>query len=57
MSEPDCGNAWVWEVEPRPDGSPYILMPATFGPGMRGPFSLGVDCDVPFDLTQLSVEP
>jgi hypothetical protein len=29
-------------LEPLPNGAPYILMPATFGEGMCGPFSLGV---------------
>jgi hypothetical protein len=40
-------------LEPLPGGAPYILMPATFGRGMRGPFSLGVSTDRPVELTEL----
>ena len=34
-------------LEPLPDGVCYIIMPATFGGDMRGPFSLGVNTDRP----------
>ena len=37
------------EALPR-DGAPYLIMPATFGAGQRGPFSLGVQADVPCDF-------
>ena len=41
-------------LEPLPDGAPYILMPATFGEGMRGPFSLGVTADgAPVEISLL----
>ena len=33
-------------LEPLPDGASYVIMPATFGAGQRGPFSLGVSSDV-----------
>ena len=34
-------------LEPLDDGAPYIIMPATFGAGQRGPFSLGINTDYP----------
>jgi len=41
-------------LEPLSNGAPYILMPATFGEGMRGPFSIGVLADgVPLDIVAL----
>tara|TARA_B110001452_G_scaffold226799_1_gene201397 strand:+ start:78 stop:953 length:876 start_codon:yes stop_codon:yes gene_type:complete len=40
-------------LAPRPDGAPYLIMPATFSPGMKGPFSLGVSADVDFELVAL----
>ena len=41
-------------LEPLPGGAPYVLMPTTFGPGLRGPFSIGVTADgVPLHITPL----
>lgn len=41
-------------LEPLPDGAPYILMPATFGEGQTGPFSIGVTADgAPLDIAPL----
>jgi hypothetical protein len=42
-------------LEPQPNGAPYILMPATFGEGMKGPFSIGVLAEdgMPLDLVPL----
>ncbi|KAL1502901.1 hypothetical protein AB1Y20_010974 [Prymnesium parvum] len=37
-------------LKPLPNGFPYVIMPATFGPGMKGPFTLGVIADAPIDL-------
>lgn len=44
-------------LEPLPDGAPYIVMPTTFGSGMRGPFSLGVTTDRPCSFDELGAEP
>jgi len=45
-------------LEPQPDGAPYILMPATFGEGMKGPFSIGVMADgVPLEVVALDDGP
>jgi hypothetical protein len=41
------------ELAPLDNGAPYILMPATFAAGQRGPFSLGVNTDVPVELEPL----
>lgn len=41
-------------LEPLPDGSPYIVMPATFGAGMRGPFSIGINTDQPCTFESLT---
>ena len=43
-------------LEPLPNGAPYILLPATFGAGMRGPFSLGVSADMPCALEEIGAE-
>ena len=43
-------------LDPLPDGAPYIIMPATFGEGMRGPFSIGVNTDAPCDFSLLSAD-
>ena len=40
-------------LEPLPDGAPYLIMPATFGVGMNGPFSLGVNADRPCTFVAL----
>jgi len=40
-------------LEPLPDGACYLIMPATFGGGMRGPFSLGVNTDRPCSFVPL----
>ena len=41
-------------LEPLEDGSPYIIMPATFGGGQRGPFSLGIHTDMASELELLA---
>lgn len=40
-------------LSPQPDGAPFLIMPTTFSPGMKGPFSLGVSADVDFELVAL----
>jgi len=44
-------------LEPLPDDAPYIIMPATFGAGQRGPFSLGINTDVPCEFEPLPDAP
>ena len=43
-------------LEPLPDGAPYIVMPTTFGSGMRGPFSLGVSTDRPCSFEEVDAQ-
>jgi len=41
-------------LEPLPNGAPYLLMPATFGEAMCGPFSIGVTGDgAPLEIVLL----
>lgn len=40
----------VLQLKPLPNGFPYIIMPATFAPGIKGPFSLRVTADASIDL-------
>ena len=40
-------------LEPLENGASYVIMPATFGAGMRGPFSLGVSTDCPCEFEEL----
>ena len=46
-------NSVTIHLEPLPDGAPYLIMPATFGEGMRGPFSIGVSTDRPCTFVSL----
>jgi len=44
------------QLKPLPNGDPFIIMPTTFGPGMKGPFTLGVTADATIDLQPFSKE-
>ena len=37
-------------LEPLENGAPYIIMPATFGAGQKGPFSIGIHSDMPCEF-------
>ena len=50
---PAMSNSVSLHLEPLPDGAPYLIMPATFGVGMNGPFSLGVNADRPCTFVAL----
>jgi len=43
-------------LKPLPHGDPYIVMPTTFGPGIKGPFTIGVTSDASLDLRPFDQE-
>ena len=44
------------QLKPLPNGEPYIVMPATFGPNMKVPFTLGVTADASVGLNVFDKE-